>query len=295
MPTHVSEMFFYDEIYFENGRKDPKGHPVIIAGRDETNVYAFAMTSKTKHTDKYGYSRNIYNQNIKYVKTKPGRNCQTNNSIEGLINTTNCITIPIEKARTYEKFGQASPKLIADIVLRWAYQQNEICDKKDDTYSTKAQALGISDSVIMTPLYRQLVQLMSEHQAELDNQRTYAKELREYREACTRIRRENVHNHYVGLQPKKYPPEPHLPYDRVYFENYASPPPMTEEERLQNSPFAGLSEQLFGPATKKEEKEIEVLEEITEKKAQLIELKNMLQGSQEQSDEQEVHHGRRAA
>ena len=284
MPTHITEMFFYDDIYFENGRKDRNEHPVVIAGEDEENIYCFAMTSKTKHNSKNGYSRNIYNQNIKYVKTIPGRNCQTNNSIEGLINTTNCIIVPKTKAKEYPLFGIASRNLISDIITRWAYQQHQINDKPDHSYKQKAKALGIDESIIFSSQYQELVRLMEQHPEELENQRVYAKELREYRETCQRIRRENMHNHYLGLEPIKYPEEPKLNYDKAYLELYSSPPPLTEEERLKNSPFAGLSEQLFG----KEE-----TTDISEQKAKLIELKNMLQENNQ--SQEETQHARKAA
>ncbi len=291
MPTHITEIFFYDDIYFENGRKDTNEHPVVIAGSDNENIYCFTMTSKTKHTEKNGYSRNIYNQNIKYVQTKPGINCHTNNSIEGLINTTNCITIPKTKAQNYQPFGLISNKLLEDIILRWAYQQNEVNDQKDDTYQEKSQALGINDSITMTPLYRQLVHLMDDHQEELQNQRVYAKELRKYREECTKIRRENMHNHYLGLKPQKYPEEPKLPYDKAYLELYSSPQ-ISDEERIKNSPFAGLSEQLFGSSTT-ETKVVDTT--ISEQKSKLIELKTMLQEHPNIEEKEEATQHKKAA
>ena len=284
MPTHITEMFFYDNIYFENGHKDKNQHPVVIAGADEENLYCFAMTSRTKHTGKNGYSRNIYNQNIKYVSAKPGKNCHTNNSIEGLINTTNCIKIPKTKAKNYALLGIASQTMINEIILRWAFQQNEINDQKDYDYDRKAQALEITDSITTMPAYRQLIQLMSEHKNELQNQRQYAKELRIYREEYTKIKRVNINRYYNGQQPLKYPSEPTLPYDKGYFEQFSTPQ-ITEEERIKNSPFAGLSEQLFGKAHETD---------IEEKKAQLIELKNFLQNSQNDEQKQDTHNKKAA-
>lgn len=294
MPTHQSEIFIYDNIYFENGRRDQAQHPVIIAGLDDKNVYCFAMTSQTKHIGKNSQIRNAYNSTIKYAETLPGKNCTTNNYIRGLVNTTNCLTVPIEQARKYPRFGIAHGKLLEEIITKWFYQQNEIADKKQFNYNEICTALGISESIKFSPIYQQCEQLMHDNPGELQVQRQYAQDLRKYREECTKIRRQNTNNYYRGLAPLPYPKEPKLQDDKSFYEQYAIPQ-ISEEDRIKNSPFAGLSEQLFGPQQQEEKKETEVID-FAAKKKELLELKQMLQEqSQEQGQEQEVHHGRRAA
>lgn len=295
MPTHPSEMFVYDNIYFENGHKDTAEHPVVIAGIDSENAYCFAMTSQIKHIGKNSQARNLYNSTIKYVETIPNKNCHTNNNLRGLVNTTQCIIVPLEEARNYPRFGFATGNLLKEIVTRWLFQQNEIQDKKQYGFNEICTALGIDSSILYSPLYKQCQDLMQEYPNELQLQREYAHDLRIYREECTKVRRQNTNNIYRGGPHIPYPREPRLKDDKSYFEQYASPQ-YTEEEIVKNSPFAGLAEQLFGPSVPKEEKKDTVID-FESRKKELMELKQMLQESQsqEQGSEQEIHHGRRAA
>lgn len=300
MPTHQSEIFVYDNIYFENGRKDQKEHPIIIAGVDSDNVYCFAMTSQTKHIGKNSQVRNLYNSRIKYAESIPGKNCTTNNFMRGLVNTTNCIVVPLEQARQYQKFGIASGKLLEEIIVKWSFQQNEIQDKKTFNYNQICNALGISDSIKMHPLYRQCELLMQEYPQELQIQRQYAADLRQYREECLKIRRQNTNNFYRNTAPIPFPKEPKLQDDKSMYEQYATIQ-YIEEEIVQNSPFAGLSEKLFGVTETKEKQatKSDNTSEISTQKKELLQLRQMLQDSQSQeqgqSEEYETHHGRRAA
>ena len=308
MPTHQAEMFIYDNIHFENGRKDQFEHPVVIAGVDENNVYCFAMTSQTKHIGKNSQTRNLYNSTIKYAETIPGKNCTTNNFIRGLVNTTQCLVVPLEQARSYPKFGYATPQLLNEIITKWYYQQNEIMDKKQYQFTDICHALGITDSIKSNPIYRACENLMRQFPNELQMQREYAKALREYREECLKIRRQQVHAYYHGQGHPHFPKEPKLQDDKSLYEKYSTIQ-LTEEEQLANSPFAGLAEALFG---KDNSNNIETTAvntnpnqttpnviDFEERKKELLELKQMLQNSQDQAQqqvqEQEAHHGRRAA
>ena len=297
MPTHTSEMFIYDNIHFENGRKDKSEHPVIIAGVDEDNVYCFAMTSQTKHIGKNSQIRNLYNSTIKYCETIPGKNCTTNNFIRGLVNTTQCIKVPIAEAREYPKFGFATGKLLEDIIAKWVYQQENIADKPQFEYQRICEALGVTRAIKHHPTYRACEQLMNEYPNELQLQRDYSKALRLYREECNKIRRENINSLYRGSAPLQFPKEPKLQDDKSYYEKYSTIQ-LTDEEKLANSPFAGLAEQLFGNAETKEEQAKKPID-FTAKKQELLQLKQMLQETQSQeqgqSEEYETHHGRRAA
>lgn len=295
MPTHTSEMFIYDNIHFENGRKDKSEHPVIIAGIDEANVYCFAMTSQTKHIGKNSQVRNLFNSTIKYCETIPGKNCTTNNFIRGLVNTTQCLKVPIEVAREYPKFGFATGKLLEDIIAKWVYQQENIADKKQFEYEKICTALRVTPAIKLHPTYRACEQLMNEYPNELQQQRDYSKALRLYREECNRIRRENTNSIYRGTAPLPFPKEPRLQDDKSYYEKYSTVQ-LTDEERVAASPFAGLAEQLFGPSETKEEQANKPID-FNSKKQELLQLKQMLQETQEQgqSEEYESHHGRRAA
>lgn len=299
MPVHKSEIFIYDNIYFENGKRDKDKHPVIIAGEDENFVYCFAMTSQLKHLRKNSQIRNEYNSKVKYAETFPGQNCTTNNAMRGLVNTTNCIVISKEEAKKYPRFGIAHARLLEELAVKWAYQQNEILDKKSFNYNQICTALGISDSVKIHPIYRQCDKLMQDNPAELQTQRQYAAALRKYREESTKIRRQNINNRYRNIPPLPFPKEPLLPDDKSFYEQYASPQ-LTEEEIVQNSPFAGLSEKLFGKEETKEElatKPASNIISFPSEKQQLLEMRKMLLETQEQGQSQEYQsqHGRRAA
>ena len=306
MPTHQAEMFMYDNIHFENGRKDKFEHPVVIAGVDENNVYCFAMTSQTKHVGKNSQTRNLYNSTIKYAETIPGKNCTTNNFIRGLVNTTQCLVIPIEQAREYPRFGYATPQLLTEIIAKWYYQQNEIVDKKQYQFEDICNALGITRAIKSTPTYLACENLMRQFPNELQLQRDYSKRLREYREECLKIRRQNTNNIYRGQAPLPYPKEPKLEDDKSLYEKYSTIQ-LTEEEQIANSPFAGLAEALFGnqkenqPNQAPPNKTAANVINFEERKKELIELKQMLQDTQGQNqgqeyhEKEESHHGRRAA
>ena len=187
-----NHIFKYNKIYFENGIKDKKEHPLIIAGSDEKNFYCFIMTSKIRNTAKNSHARNIFNKNIYYVKTKPNKNCQINNNVEGLIETSFCLTVPIEIAELYPKYGFVKPEVTKEVITKWAYQQNEIKDKPVQNYNEICLALGINDSIKETEIYKYCVTLMNNYPDELQLQREYAKELREYLEAKKKAKVSNL-------------------------------------------------------------------------------------------------------
>lgn len=299
MPTHQGEIFIYDNIYFENGRRDQNEHPVIIAGIDDVNAYCFAMTSQTKHIGKNSMTRNLYNSTIKYAESIPGKNCTTNNFMRGLVNTSNCIIVPLEQAKNYPKFGIASPRLLEEIISKWAFQQNEIVDKKDFNYEQICKAFNINDSIKQHPIYRDCMAFAGQNPTEITLQREYSADLRKYREECLKIRRQNTNRYYRGETPLPYPKEPKLSDDKSMYEQYSTVK-LSEEEMVASSPFAGLADKLFAEEKKEESetKQSNIIDFETKKK-ELLALKQMLQetSSQEQTQEQtqESHHGRRAA
>ena len=297
MPTHPSEIFIYDNIHFENGRRDQNEHPVIIAGVDEENAYCFAMTSQTKHLGKNSITRNQYNTTIKYAETIPGKNCTTNNFMRGLVNTSHCIVVPLEQAKQYPKFGIASGKLLEDIIAKWAFQQNEIVDKKDFNYELIHSAFDITESIKLHPAYRACQYFADQNPSEITLQREYYTDLRKYREECIKIRRQNTNNYYRGESPLPYPKEPKLKDDKSMYEMYSTRP-LSEEEQLANSPFAGLADKLFGAESNNRNEPHNVID-FDSRKKELLDLKQMLQESQvqelQQENTQESHHGRRAA
>ena len=65
MAAYPTEMFIYDKIFFENGRKDQIEHPVVIAGADEENAYCFVMTSQIKNNENIPQIKK-YPKNIEY-------------------------------------------------------------------------------------------------------------------------------------------------------------------------------------------------------------------------------------
>ena len=74
--------------------------------------------------------------------------------------------------------------------------------------------------------------------------------------------------------------------------------PLSEEEQLANSPFAGLTDKLFGAESNNRNEPHNVID-FDSRKKELLDLKQMLQESQvqelQQENTQESHHGRRAA
>ena len=133
------------------------------------------------------------------------------------------------------------------------------------------------------------------HPNELQVQRDYAKALRIFREESNKVRRENINRLYRGDAPLQFPKEPKLEDDKSYYDKYSTIQ-LTEEEKVANSPFAGLAEQLFGSTETKEEQAKKPID-FNAKKQELLQLKQMLQETQEQgqTEEYEQHHGRRAA
>lgn len=296
-----TEMFIYDNIYFENGVKDKDQHPVIVAGYDDENLYCFAMTSQLKHVDKNSHARNTYNDNIYYVKTLPGKNCTVNNNKQGLIITSHCFPIPIAEANQYGNFGYLNPKTLEEVIVKWAYQQNEIKDKPNYNYNKICQVFGINQNIKQHDLYKYCQTLMSNFPNELQFQREYAKELRIYLEQKYKISKENKLRMAQGLPRLAFPTMPKLKDDKSLFKQFAP----ESIEREPNNPFGDLFKELYGDEpTKKEEKQPESnnVVELKEYKDKLLryqaaqrqhQMQNMLEPEQ-QYEQQETHH-RRAA
>lgn len=245
-----NEVFLYDNIYFENGKKDMDEHPIVVVGYDDKDLYCFTMTSQTKHDYKNSPERNTYNQNVKYIKTIPGKNITVKNNKEGLINTTYCFTVPIEDSRLYSNFGFVGKTVAQDIIVRWAYQQNEIKDKRDWNYNKICSVFGINDNIKSDPMYVYTQTLMNNYPKELERQRKYAKELRIYLEERYKIKRENQYRYQNHMPALPYPSEPQLESDKDYLEAYSHKP----SNSIEDSPFAELAKKF-----EEEEKQKEAL------------------------------------
>ena len=256
----------YDNIYFENGIKDKEQHPVVIAGQDERYLYCFTMTSQLKHISKNSYARNIYNENIYYVKTIPGRNCQIRNEKKGLIITSHCFAVPIEEIYQYENVGYLFPATAKEVIIKWAYQQNEIKDKKTHNYDKLCQAFGINETVKQTEIYKYCVALMSNYPEEIKLQREYAKELRIHNEKCREISLENKRRYEKNEPRLRYPKPPKLADDRTLIEKF-----LYENFQSSINPFDELNK-LYKDEQSVKDEDINIIE-LKEYKDQLLKLK----------------------
>lgn len=174
MPKDICDVFFFEHLVFENGYVDPGAHPVVVVAKDDDKLYCFSLTSQVKHITDNSNARNIYNQQVKFVELEPNKNFDTDLNKKSLVNTLKCHVIDYNEAYPPRIFGEVTKESTRkEIILQWAFQQNEMMSEKCEEYEELCSAFGINENIKQDPLYKYKNQLISNFPQEVENQKRF--------------------------------------------------------------------------------------------------------------------------
>ncbi len=193
MPKDINDVFFFENLVFENGTIDKGAHPVVVVARKDDKLYCFSVTSQIKHITDNSNARNTYNQQVKFVELDPDKNFDTDLNKKSLVNTLKCHIIDYDEAYPPKIFGEVTKESTRkDIILQWAFQQNEMLPERCPEYDEICRAFGITDSIKNDPLYVYKSQLLSNFPQERDFQRNYLRTIANQSEANLQNNRYNT-------------------------------------------------------------------------------------------------------